>query len=487
MEVEIKDLKNEVESYERTTIELQDQLKDVRQKMDDMQQELDSKDEDFKVMKIKHDLMAEELMEKDSSLEDFSMKIQEKDEELRTHQEMLHQQSDPVVESLQQSSNENREEKLQVELKKRELLVSDLVSDCMRLKNKLTDAESEIKSLKDEVASLSLQTQNLTVLRAQYEINENHLKSQLSEKDRVIHRQQEEVEEVRDEHHNFLQEFGTSQLSDIHNMLLAYLDDIRRLKGELMTKSDVIDSLNDELKTSKEENDQIRAINTEREAEILNLNEMALKKEDDLRQMQLICKSAEENCVVVQDELDSSRIRWEEEKTRFIMKLGDEESMVNQLKSQLNDNKNHVSSLYKQMQGFSDQIPVERRQAEELKSLLQQSNASLKEKSMMLQDIRSQMMSIQDVLLREDSVFYTILANPMVVHETPLQSSEDAPDTYSVIQKKIKSLEDFISEQLSGDAVNKLRIYEQQRTAADERIKSQSVQVLTSALLKLNY
>ena len=127
----------------------------------------------------------------------------------------------------------------------------DHVSDCTHLKSDLGFARSEITALKEQFALLFSQIQSLNAFKTQYESNENHLKSELFEKDRVIHRQHEEV----CEHHGAREclltvveaksiDAVSIMLQEAHDAALlrqsvlnAETDCVRVLKAELETRN----------------------------------------------------------------------------------------------------------------------------------------------------------------------------------------------------------------------------------------------------------
>ena len=176
---------------------------------------------------------------------------------------------------------------LKNELTNREALISQLITDCNRLKSQLTDARSNGEAQGKRIEAQFTQINSLVALRIQYESNENHLKSQLSEKDRVIERHVRECDTLRLKNENLSSSGDQNdfkdkyeELSKEHELLLGNFQTLQKEKDSSINDHyEIVNRFREEVANFKKleiENDRLRRNVEESDKAILKLKKVFL-------------------------------------------------------------------------------------------------------------------------------------------------------------------------------------------------------------------
>jgi len=467
---EVEELSSKVDALEGDLQQVHDYSKTLESKNEELTVQLTTTQTTVDELNSTLEAAQADLSEKDQTIVDLMQEIegfQLGQESFVT--ESVQRSGDSEAQKLKEMADHN-----QSELKKRERLVSELVSDCKRLKNELASLTSENASLHEEKTKVASQVQSLLALRTQYEMNENHLKSELAEKDRLIHRQQLEVEESRQDQQTLVQSFGVTQASEASQMLATYLDEIRRLKLEIRDKNEAADHMRAE-KSELEVKISALVDNVERlKEDIEGLNQLINDKEAEINELHNQRRTYEENLSILEEELAESRKRWEEEKTRFIMdseelelKFRDSEEKMRKYENQLSEVQDDNRNLSAELEQRSDSIS-------HLEQLNSQLEPRLKEKDDMLSRLTQKIHSLASDMMQDPSQL--VASDSTVVHEEHLRSSDGADD----LQEELDKLHQVIRAKLGApraEDTERMRIMQEQLDAGDARMLEQSAQV----------
>ncbi|XP_076801700.1 uncharacterized protein LOC143446089 isoform X2 [Clavelina lepadiformis] len=493
---EIDELKQKVEELNTNS---ESRLLKHQSALSTLQEELHLKNNDFQDLKTKYDDLFAELNSNNEMMLDLRSQLQQKDQDMQIAQQSLeHQEAEKMnlqskieEDTLQGSAQSELEdameslygenEDLQKELKERQSLVSDLVSDCMRLKTELATTNTELENSKTEVSNLFSQTQSLLALKAQYETNENHLKSELAEKDRVIHKQQEEVEEVRNQQVLLLKEYGVSSIAEIQALLNTYVMEIKYLKDEIVSMKEDFEELKNEIHNLEFQNTGLDGRNEQLLEQIAGMDKKISEYDAEISNLIERCSSAEQGYSILEEELEGSRLRWEEEKTGFILKMDEQEAISSNASHAVEEYKQQVVSIENQYQDLYDKLQQKIAEVMHLEELAQQRDALLNEQEKKSIELYEEYRSLEEDLTNKDSIFRQIIHNsqPSVVDESYQRSTEDGSGHFDItnIRKHVKRLEDALKKRLSSADEDKLRLLQERMQATDARLQSQTNQL----------
>ncbi|CAK8683930.1 unnamed protein product [Clavelina lepadiformis] len=496
MSTEIDELKQKVEELNANS---KSRLLKHQSALSTLQEELHLKNNDFQDLKTKYDDLFAELNSNNEMMLDLRSQLQQKDQDMQIAQQSLeHQEAEKMnlqakieEDTLQGSTQSELEdameslygenEDLQKELKERQSLVSDLVSDCMRLKTELATTITELENSKTEVSNLFSQTQSLLALKAQYETNENHLKSELAEKDRVIHKQQEEVEEVRNQQVLLLKEYGVSSIAEIQALLNTYVMEIKYLKDEIVSTKEDFEELKNEIYNLEFQKTGLHGRNEQLLEQIAGMDKKISEYDAEISNLIERCSSAEQGYSILEEELEGSRLRWEEEKTGFILKMDEQEAISNNASHAVEEYKQQVVSIENQYQDLYDKLQQKIAEVMHLEELAQQRDALLNEQEKKSNELYEEYRSLEEDLTNKDSIFRQIIHNsqPSVVDESYQRSTEDGSGHFDItnIRKHVKRLEDALKKRLSSADEDKLRLLQERMQATDARLQSQTNQL----------
>ena len=449
-----------------------------------LQEELSKKAEEIKRMVGEKERLVEETNALKFSFEQAESLLRVKEQEHSTFVSKLEseplQRSDPT--EIQELNSEN--ENLQAELKKRQFLVSELVSDCMRLKTELAKEQSENELKQTELVSLRSRAQSLLAVKAQYESNENHLKSELADKDRVIHRQQEEVNAMRGDHQLLLQEFGVDSLPNLQILLNAYLDDIKALKSQVHIKDDGIESLQIAEKNLLQEKEDLIHKLLDLEAELDGAGKRLEGKENEVVNLLHKCSSLEENDFILQEELEDSRKQWEREKTQFLLQLDEEKEKCKEYQHLMEDYKLSIDQLETKVENLNQEATGSKTDNLRLEKLLEKREAELEEEKSRTTPLNKKIVQLKDEFLKENSAFRQILGGSHlpIVEETYQQSSigdaEQCSALLSFVDKQLKELDAVLRRNIELNiSESRIQHLEGQVNMANVKINEQASQV----------
>ena len=399
----------------------------------------------------------------------------------KKEQEHLSFVSKVEAEALQGASNDelfkSEKENLQVELKKRQSLISDLVSDCMRLKNELSAAKSESEKDKEDVASLSLQTKSLLALKAQYETNENHLKSELADKDRVIHRQQEEVDAFRNKNRTLLEEFGVTSAKDLQMLLTTYVNEIKALKSELHRKIEDIKALRVNEEELLEEKDSLLRDIEDLRFDFDNLQQELAASQQELEDMQRKKSTTDDNYYQLEEVLSDSRKRWEMEKTKFILEIDKQMDAKNETEKVLQHLQLQLNECNQNFSESADEV-------DRLQDLLKEKQIKIEQEEALMMPIKEKIANLKDQFVKEDSIFKEMLdvSQPPVVVEAHQQFADDNAvnndELLTFIQYQMDQLGKVLRHNLSSNvSIEQVRALEQEISVSREKVNQQALQV----------
>ena len=121
------------------------------------------------------------------------------------------------------------------------------------------------------------QTKTLNFLQTQYESNENHLKSELFEKDRVIHKQQTELEGHRESITRLLNAAEKDSVNDVIKLIMTSSDTLTKqseelnlISGDLSQRKQTLDSMKHELSEANDSVARFEDLNGKLKSELYN-------------------------------------------------------------------------------------------------------------------------------------------------------------------------------------------------------------------------
>ena len=224
-------------------------------------------------MKFEQQRRDAEVLKQQLQSKQEEVKLLEREEQLKIDLEKLHGSNeaelDPNQSDGRQPADEGSDWVLKNELTNREALISRLITDCNELKRQLDDCRSREEAMVRRIEDQFAQINSLVAVRIQYESNENHLKSQLSEKDRQIASHVTECDALRLK----CEKLNNSELSAKHERLAR---EHEVLKGDFLQiendQSEVVSGLRQEifeLKRLEVENEILKR-NVEERDEIIS-------------------------------------------------------------------------------------------------------------------------------------------------------------------------------------------------------------------------
>ena len=460
------------------------EIEELESSKSSLESELQSKTIEMEEFAAANERLLNERNSLKSSFHETESLLETKKEELATYVSRIEAETllgASRKEEVVGLSTEN--ENLQQELNKRQSLVSDLVTDCMRLKNELAVKKDECESNEREIATLLSRSNSLLALKAQYETNENHLKSELADKDRVIHKQQDEVEEYRSEYQTLLREFGATSLPDLQAILTAYVDEIKALKHELHIKDKDINDLKaaegDLLKLRDDLTEQIQKLESDLEEYKHSLQDSQKEVAELLRRS----SSLEESNYHFQEDLDESRKRWESEKTGFLFKLQEEESKSKDAHLLASDYQKQLHELNDQIQAFQNELQRYESENLRLQELLQKNQNLLEQERNLSAPVKEKITKLKDEFLCENSIFSQMISNsqPNLTLETYQQSANvtsGQDQALEFIEKQLKELDVVLRRNASNDVTEeRVNMLQSQLMASNEKLQEQATQV----------
>ena len=394
---------------------------DLRSTNSNLELELSEKENEIREAAAEKQRLVEEIDLLKSSFEQTESLLRVKEEENLSFVSRIEAESLQRSENTKMADLTSDNKHLQSELKKRQSLVSELVSDCMRLKQEVAKERTEKESSAAELVALRSQTQSLFALKAQYETNENHLKSELAEKDRVIHKQQEEVNATRSEHQLLLQHFGVKSLSELQELVSSYTDKIKALKSEVFEiKAEFEDLQSSEEALLQEKKDFAHTI-LDIKSELDQTHKKLAEKEKEAVELLHKCATLEDRDFVLEEELEDSRKQWEREKTRFLLEQDESFDRSKELERVCESSEQQVGFLRAQIEGLQQEARKSEAKVNGLMEQIEKLQAELGR----LAPLNEQITKLENEFRKEDSVFKQLLGapHPPMVMETYQQSS----------------------------------------------------------------
>merc|ERR1719354_843320 len=226
-------------------------------------------------MKLEEERRDAEVLKQQLQSKQEEVKLAERDEQLKIDLEKLHGSNEAIRDSNQSEAiipaEEGSDWVLKNELTNREALISRLITDCNELKRQVEGCRSREEAMVRRTEDQFAQINSLVAVRIQYESNENHLKSQLSEKDRIIASHVTESDALRLK----CEKLNSSEFLGEHEQLLK---EYEVLKGDLLKvendQSEVVSGLRkeiSELKRFEVENEILKRNVEERDEIILKI------------------------------------------------------------------------------------------------------------------------------------------------------------------------------------------------------------------------
>ena len=225
------------------------------------------------MIKLEQERRGAENLKQQLQSKQEEVKLAERDEQLKIDLEKLHGSNEAERDSNQSEAIKPAEEGsdwvLKNELTNREALISRLITDCNELKRQLEGCRSREEAMVRRTEDQFAQINSLVAVRIQYESNENHLKSQLSEKDRIIASHVTECDALRLK----FETLNSSELNVKHERLLK---EHEVLKGDLLkvenNSNEVVSGLRQEISELKrlEVENEILKRNVEERDEIIS-------------------------------------------------------------------------------------------------------------------------------------------------------------------------------------------------------------------------
>ncbi|CAG9318338.1 unnamed protein product [Blepharisma stoltei] len=343
-------------------------LKQSKEELDSIKETLENANKLIAEYESKEKNNKSALAEEINDLKRSLKEITGKNNELKAYSEKLNGQLKDCNEKLSGALNENSiYQEIIDELKKG--TIQELQENLKSSSKKLQDCKSKKKvyktrnnDLQKEIASLLSSSESIESILKESQLNESQLNSQIKNLEMTIAGKEKEIENLKV--HIIAKEAQIESLTSIESQatdetkkqLAVLLELKQKLENEIKIANlksneqlEEIEKLREEIKTKKDENNNLGTITSLKLAEILQLKSVAGSKDEEIAELKHSLNNAESDLIIREKEIEKlhKNIQSQEEHITEIKSLYEDKikHLENELEIKIQDSKNSLAYL----------------------------------------------------------------------------------------------------------------------------------------------